>query len=151
MKSCIKTIAHFFFTAMLAVSAFFVPQHASAQLVPFGGYIANVDYITCDCGFVIIDVVDPAKQVEYRIIWFYLAQLLEDLGVFEELPGADIIPVPRIYAFGAIWPGSTANVVGDFFPVPGAMCLMISITGCSTVEVGGSGYLVKMGTSIVGF
>lgn len=138
--------------AGLGIVAFLVmsfPYRAQAQLVPFGGHIANVDYVTCSCGFVIIDVYDTAKQVEYRIIWFYLAQLLEDLGL--ELPGSDILPPPRIYAFGAIWPGSTANVVGTFFPVPGAMCFTISSTGCSPVEAGGAGYLVKMGTSAFGF
>lgn len=136
--------------AICMVVTLFAPfKKADAQyLVPFGGYIVNVDYATCSCGFVIFDIYDKTKQTEYRIIWFYLAQLLSDLGL--EMPDLLEMGIPRIYAYGAIWPGSEASVVGNFVPYPGAICAVISSTGCSVAEPGAAGYLLNMGTSVLG-
>jgi hypothetical protein len=131
----------------------FVATHtvkaSAGYIVNFGGYLVDVDYATCDCGFVIFTVYDKSTHMQYKAIWFYVAQLLEDLGVKWEIAGMPI-PIPRIYADYAIWPGSDANVVGNFFPYEDASCLVITSTGCATVNGAGDGYLINMGTSMKG-
>src|SRR5690606_8546642 len=100
LRSYKKLVVTLVSVVVLAPTLFFgFVQKAEAQyLVPFGGYLVNVDYETCTCGFVIFDVYDKTKQTEYRIIWFYLAQLLSDLGL--EMPDLLEMGIPRIYAYG---------------------------------------------------
>ena len=132
---------------LLCLALFLIPHRESeAQLLmPFGGVVVDVDYVTCSCGFIIFTVHDISKNTEYRIIHFYVAQVLEKLGVDFGVMGAFI---PRLYEYGTMTiPGYEPNVVGNFFPYPGAMCLVISTTGCSPVSPGAAGYLVGMGSS----
>lgn len=123
-----------------------IPFHnASAQFVNFGGYLVDVDYTTCSCGFIIFYVYDINKKLTYAIIWPYVLQVLERLGVDLGIFGGVI---PRLYDYGVIIPGYEVNVVGNFVPISGgASCLVISTTGCSPVT-GFTGYLIGMGTSI---
>lgn len=147
-RAKVNTIVVALLSLALAVS-FFVPTQKTDALglfTPFGGYIVNVDYMTCNCGFVIFTIYDNATHMQYRIIWPYLLQALEKLGMDFGWFG---MFVPRIYAQYAIWPGSDANVLGQFFPYENAVCLYIISTGCSTAE-GYDGYLFQMGTSFVG-
>ncbi|GMU74064.1 MAG: hypothetical protein AMXMBFR44_2630 [Candidatus Campbellbacteria bacterium] len=127
----------------------FFSRRAEAQFVrPFGGYIVNVDYQTCTCGFIIFTVYDKTTYTEYRIIYFYLLQFLEKLGI--GFPDWLSMGIPRIYEYYAIWPGSQANVVGNYIPYTGgATCWAISSTGCSPVTGAGDGYLLNMGTSLL--
>lgn len=130
-----------------AYSPFFA-QKANAQFIrPFGGYLVNVDYMTCSCGFIIFTVYDKTTYTTYRIIYFYLLQMLEKIGI--SFPSWLSWGIPRIYEYYAIWPGSDANVVGNYLPWSGgATCWVISNTGCSSVSGAGDGYLLQMGTSI---
>ncbi|MEK7606441.1 MAG: hypothetical protein AAB458_02525 [Patescibacteria group bacterium] len=132
----------------LFIVTFLIPVHKSeAQLLTnFGGYLVDVDYITCSCGFIIFTVHDISKNVQYTIIWPYLAQALESLGVdFGFLTGF----ISRLYEYGMIIPGYEVNVLGNFFPYQNAVCAEISSTGCSVVTPGANGYLVGMGTSLL--
>jgi hypothetical protein len=68
---------------------------------------------------------------------------LEQLGVdFGDFSGL----IPRIYDYGILFAQQDHNVVGNFFPYRNAVCLVITSSGCSTVE-GYDGYLVGMGVS----
>lgn len=145
-------IVYAFLSIVIATSLFLPVRTMIAQtqsyIVNFGGYMVNVDYMTCNCGFIIFTVYDNATKVEYRIIYFYLLQLLEKLGI--DFGTWLSMFIPRIYAQYAIWEGSNANVLGNFIRYQGASCLVISGTWC-TVESGvGDGYLWNMGTSFIG-
>ena len=147
-RTKVNTIVVALLSLVLAIS-FFAPTHdtdAFGLFTPFGGYLTYVDYMSCNCGFIILYVYDKAKHMEYRIIYPYALQALEKLGIDFGWLG---MLVPRVYAQYAIWPGSNANVLGQFFPYKNAVCLIISSTGCSTVS-GFDGYLYQMGTSFVG-
>jgi hypothetical protein len=135
------------FVSMFAAIFLFTPVHPARAFLlrPFGGYLTDVDYETCTCGFVIFTLYDKTTKSTYRVIgpWPGLDQLFGI--IISNLFG---ISIPRIYYLDyAVWPGSDANVVGSFFPYPSATCLAFSNTGCSTAG-SGDGYLFQMGTSI---
>lgn len=115
---------------------------STTLLQPFGGIVVDVDYVTCSCGFIIFTVFDVRTFGTYRIIHFYVAQVLEQLGLSLE------IPIPRLYMFPtALIPGYQPYVVGNYVPYAGAPCATICQNGCCLVEPGAVGYLFNMGAS----
>lgn len=125
-----------------------VQAYSANYITPFGGYLMNVDYETCSCGFIIFTIYDTTQQRQYRVVWFYLTQVLEQLGIDWEIEGFPI-PIPRVYLAASpyFWTGQRVDVLGNFFPYENATCLMISSSGCSTVSGAGDGYLINLGSS----
>ena len=149
-----KKIWCWVFVMLISLYALLFPVvfvRAQAPLLPYGGAISDVDYVTCNCGFIIFTIVDTVTYTQYRFVHFYAAQVIEKLAdaIGIEFPSFLSLLVPRIYLWGAIWPGAGAvSVLGLYFPYPNAPCLQISSTGCSVVYPGAQGYLYNMGTSL---
>ena len=116
-----------------------------ALLQGFGGKITDIDYLSCSCGAIVLEVDDKRTGFTIKVIYFYALDILKRFGVIP-----DDFPTPTLYMFYNIF---TPNVegLGNYFPFAGAPCLEIVAYPpyCSIAYPGAVGYIYHIGTTLL--
>lgn len=128
------------FSLVVAGSAlyFYIPKKLLAQsyIQPFEGTIEDIDYVSCVCGLALLMTIVPtqatagssASSGQQQYLFYYGAQILEQLGVEWEIDGYPI-PIPRMYLV-APYVAYSQQALGNY--LPGEFpCVAYSGNSCS--------------------
>jgi hypothetical protein len=97
------------------------PAFAQGFLLPFEGRITQVDYVSCVCGLSVLLTIEPTTESQQgkqasQMLFFYGAQLIDDLfGINFSINGIKL-PYPRVFAAFLIWYAGPQKLLGNYLP-----------------------------------